>query len=142
MALPNAEFNLLGTAGPVDTYTTDGISEPHCFENLEPGNYILRHSAPPGYKTDIGPWNVALGAGQSSSVNIGYVRDETASPDAETTPNPNASPDEETPAPVEGETETEGVTQFLNTVLRVSGIVVLLLAIAVGGLFFLSRRSI
>ena len=142
MALPNAEFNLLGTAGPVGTYMTDGISEPYCFQNLEPGNYILRHSAPPGYTTEIGPWNVALGAEQTSSVNIGYVRDETASPDAETTPNPNASPDEETPAPVEGETETEGVTQFLNTVLRVSGIVVLLLAIAVGGLFFLSRRSI
>ncbi len=143
MALPNAEFNLLGTAGPVGTYTTDGISEPYCFQNLEPGNYILRHSAPSGYTTDIGPWNVALGAGQTSSVNIGYVRDETASSDAETTPNPNAPPEgEETPAPVEGEPETDGVTQLLNTVLRVSGIVVLLLAIALGGLFFLSRRSI
>ncbi len=143
MALPNAEFNLLGTAGPVDTYTTDGISEPYCFENLEPGNYILRHSGPAGYKTDIGPWNVALGAGQSSSVNIGYVRDETASSGAEPTPNPNASSEgEETPSPVEGEAATAGMTQMLNTVLRVAGIVVLLLAIGLGGLFFFSRRSI
>ncbi|MFP4394647.1 MAG: LysM peptidoglycan-binding domain-containing protein [Anaerolineales bacterium] len=145
MALPNAEFNLVGTSGPVGSYTTDGISEPYCFQNLEPGNYVLRHNAPSGYTTDIGPWNVSLGAGQTSSIEIGYVRGEAASPDAETTPSPNASPDdEETLPPVEGEgeTETDGVTQLLNTVLRVSGIVVLLLAIALGGLFFLSRRSI
>ena len=145
MALPNAEFNLLGTAGPVDTYTTDGISEPYCFENLEPGNYILRHSAPSGYTTDIGPWNVALGAGQTSSVNIGYVRDETASSGAEgaeTTPNPNTTEGEESPPPVEGEAATESVTQVLNTVLRVAGIIVLILAIGLGGLFFFTRRSL
>ena len=142
MALPNAEFNLLGTAGPVGTYTTDGISEPYCFQNLEPGNYILRHSAPPGYATDVGPWNVSLGAGQTSSVNIGYVRDETASPDGEM-PNPNASPEpnEETPGPIEGEeAEADGVIKLLNTVLQVAGIVAALVAIALAVLFFLSRR--
>lgn len=144
MALPNAEFNLVGTAGPVGSYTTDGISEPYCFQNLEPGNYVLRHTAPPGYKTDIGPWNVALGAGQTSSVDIGYVRDETAGSPGETPPDTTV-PDDETSAPVVDDTapiETDGVTQMLNTVLRVAGIIVLILAIALGGLFFFTRRSI
>ena len=141
MPLPNAEINLLGTSGPVGTYTTDGIREPYCFENLQPGNYILRHTPPPGYKApDAGQWNILLGAGQVSTLELGYVRDGGAVPNAEGTAGgtPTANQTPEQPTESGG---SSGVTGVLNTVLRVSGIIVLLLAIAVGVLFFLSRRS-
>ncbi|MBN2389340.1 MAG: LysM peptidoglycan-binding domain-containing protein, partial [Anaerolineae bacterium] len=140
MALPNAEITLVGMSGPAGTYRTDGISEPYCFQNLEPGNYILRHTPPPGYNlTDTGQWNIPLTAGQVSSLNLGYVRDETAAVETGTEP---ASP--ETTATAETTNDAEqptGITRVLNTVLRITGIIVLVLAIAVGTLFFLSRRA-
>ncbi len=140
MALPNAEINLVGMAGPAGTYKTDGISEPYCFQNLEPGNYILRHTAPSGYRlTDAGQWNIPLNAGQVSSLNLGYVRDDSAGSSPETTKeNPDATA---TSTATDGKESPSGVTKVLNTVLRITGIIVLVLAIAVGVLFFLSRRS-
>jgi LysM repeat protein len=140
MALPNAEITLVGMSGPAGTYTTDGISEPYCFQNLEPGNYILRHTPPSGYKlTDTGQWNIPLSAGQVSSLNLGYARDEGANAETGTE---QESPG--TPQATESADETEqpgGITKVLNTVLRITGIIVLVLAIAVGVLFFLSRRA-
>ncbi len=140
MALPNAEITLVGTSGPAGTYRTDGISEPYCFQNLEPGNYILRHTPPAGYKlTDTGQWNIPLTAGQVSSLNLGYAQDKEA------TGEPGAQPSSpETPATAAATEENEksgGITRVLNTVLRITGIIVVVLAIAVGALFFLSRRA-
>ncbi|HQE93691.1 MAG TPA: LysM peptidoglycan-binding domain-containing protein [Anaerolineae bacterium] len=139
MALPNAEINLVGVSGPAGTYKTDGISEPYCFQNLEPGNYILRYTAPPGYKlTDAGQWNIMLSAGQVSSLNLGYVRDAGAATGPEAT---QTSPRATATSPAAGgEEKSGGVTKVLNTVLRITGVIVLVLAIAVGVLFFLSRR--
>ncbi len=65
MLLPNAQVSLLARSGPVDSRTTDGISEPWCFNDLEPGNYIVRHTALPGYVlSDGGQWNFTLDAGE------------------------------------------------------------------------------
>ena len=140
MALPNAEITLVGTSGPAGTYRTDGISEPYCFQNLEPGNYILRHTPPAGYKlTDTGQWNIPLSAGQVSSLNLGYVEDQTSAAGTGT-----EQPSSETPAATENTDQAEqpgGITKVLNTVLRITGIIVVILAIAVGVLFFLSRRA-
>jgi len=134
MLLPNAQINMLAQSGPVDNHTTDGISEPWCFDNLEPGNYILRHTPPPGYAlTDGGQWNFVLGADQVLNVELAYSRDDGVT-------DPDATED----APAD-ETENgaggSGVTNVLNVVLRVSGFIVLALAIAVLVLFVLSRRS-
>jgi LysM repeat protein len=140
MALPNAEITLVGMSGPAGTYRTDGISEPYCFQNLEPGNYILRHTPPPGYKlTDTGQWNIPLSAGQVSSLNLGYAQDESAATETGT-----AQESPGTPEATKSTDDTEqpsGITKVLNTVLRITGIIVLVLAIAVGVLFFLSRRA-
>lgn len=130
--LPNAQITLLGTSGPVAERTTDGVSEPWCFDDIEPGQYILRHSAPPGYEeTDGGQWNVVLAAGQTTTVELAYVRD------GSTVEDPDAQPTE-VPA---GDENGGGVTSVLNIILRVSGIFVLLLAVAVLVLFVLSRRA-
>ncbi|MBN1246274.1 MAG: LysM peptidoglycan-binding domain-containing protein [Anaerolineae bacterium] len=142
MMLPNAQINLLAQSGPVDSRTTDGISEPWCFRDLDPGNYILRHTAPPGYSlTDGGQWNFILSSGQVLNLELAYAREggsgSQAAPDES---NPDATTDTPTSEP-EGEEGGSGVTNVLNIVLRVSGFIVLALAIAVLVLFVLSRRS-
>jgi hypothetical protein len=142
MLLPNAQINLLAQSGPVDSRVTDGISEPWCFENLDPGNYILRHTPPPGYSlTDGGQWNFILSPGQVLNLELAYARDGDAV--AEVNPG-EANPDATTDAPTSEPQDDEGgsgVTNVLNIVLRVSGFIVLALAIAVLVLFVLSRRS-
>ncbi len=134
MLLPNAQVSLLARSGPVDSRTTDGISEPWCFNDLEPGSYIIRHTAPPGYVlTDGGQWNFTLDAGEVESVELAYTRDAEVVSETPTT--------DEAIATEEPEEEEGGVTNVLNMVLRVSGFIVLALAIAVLVLFVLSRRS-
>ncbi len=142
MLLPNAQITLLAKSGPVDSRTTDGISEPWCFEDLEPGNYILRHTPPPGYAlVDGGQWNFVLSEGQVLNLELGYTRSDKES---EATQPPGTGTENPTPAEQPGETESEStsnVTSVLNIVLRVSGFIVLALAVAVLVLFILSRRS-
>lgn len=142
MLLPNAQINLLAQSGPVDNRTTDGISEPWCFRDLDPGNYILRHTPPPGYSlTDGGQWNFILSAGQVLNLELAYAREGGAAPEA---PASEENPDATTNTPTSEPEEEEGgsgVTNVLNIVLRVSGFIVLALAIAVLVLFVLSRRS-
>jgi LysM repeat protein len=138
MLLPNAQMNLLAQSGPVDSYTTDGISEPWCFEDLEPGNYILRHTAPAGYAaTDGGQWALTLSDGEAKVIELAYRRDADASAPIEVVSDP-ADPSSETPTEEVGPSR---VTNVLNVVLRVSGFIVLALAIAVLVLFVLSRRT-
>ncbi len=142
MLLPNAQISLLARSGPVDSRTTDGISEPWCFNDLEPGNYILRHTAPPGYVlTDGGQTNFTLDPGEVESIELAYTRDASATAAGETAlPNPSTSEDGVTNDPAASDSGTP-VTNILNVVLRVSGFIVLALAIAVLVLFVLSRRS-
>ncbi len=137
MLLPNAQVSLLARSGPVDSRTTDGISEPWCFNDLEPGNFIIRHTAPPGYiLTDGGQWNFTLDAGEVESIELAYTREAGAAPEE-----PAPGPDEEVAPIEEPEDDEGGVTNALNIILRVAGFIVLALAIAVAVLFVLSRRS-
>jgi len=131
--LPNATITLVGTDGPAGTYTTDGVSEPYCFENLQPGDYVLRQTPPAGYQVNgAGEWGVILGAGQIYSRDMGYVR-ETEGGDSTVEPAGSETEEPETP---DGST----LTDVLNIVIRVSGGLVLLLALVVAGLFIASRR--
>jgi LysM repeat protein len=131
--LPNATITLVGTNGTAGTYTTDGVSEPYCFENLPAGDYVLRQTPPAGYQASgAGEWGVILSTGQIYSRDIGYVR-ETEGGDGTTAP----ADDSETEEPV---TDGSTITDVLNVVIRVSGGIVLLLALVVAGLFIASRR--
>ncbi len=67
--LAGVVFALADSNGPRDTYTTDGVSEPHCFANLQPGSWTLTAKAPGGYsatspKTQI----VAISGGKEDFV--------------------------------------------------------------------------
>jgi len=140
MLLPNAQINLLARSGPVDSRVTDGISEPWCFDNLDPGNYVLRHTPPEGYVlTDGGQLSFVLSEGQVLNLELAYTRDAAAAPVVE---NISDNPDAAAPTQVATEEQDQPrVTNVLNVVLRVSGFIVLALAIAVLVLFVLSRRS-
>lgn len=138
MALPGAQITVVGTSGPIGApYVTDGINEPHCIDSLAPGTYVIRHTPPPGYKTDSGQWNIVLAAGQVSSIELGYVRDDDAPLPTPATSNGDERPGAATPSTE----EPSGMTKFLNTVLTVSGVLMVLAALGVGGLFVLSRRA-
>ncbi len=129
--LPNVGITLVGTAGPAGTYTTDGISEPYCFENLQPGNYILRQTSPEGYQV-VGPgeWGFQVDGGQTTSFELGYLRSTGVT-----------EPEMPEEAAESDEGEAGSVNNILNTVLRVSGIIAVVLLLVVGGLFVISRRS-
>ncbi len=135
--LPNVALTLDGPNGTIGTYTTDGISEPHCFQNLQPGNYVLKQTPPPGYQaTGPAEWGLVLSAGQVASLQLGYRRVEGAAVQP-TGAAPTATPGgKETPA---GQEDT--VTRLLSVVLRVSGIIALVLALLVAGLFLASQRG-
>ncbi len=47
--LSGGTINLNRNAETLDGVETDGVSEPHCFEALEPGAYVVAASAPEGY---------------------------------------------------------------------------------------------
>ena len=133
--LPNVALSLVGSNGPAGSYTTDGISEPYCFQGLEPGNYVVRQTAPAGYApSGAAEWGVLLGAGQTYSLEVGYLSaaGSAEAPAAEETPEPAEEDEEATDKPV---------NSLLSMIIQVSGIMAALLAVAVAVLFFISRRK-
>jgi len=134
--LPNAALTLVSDAGPAGTYTTDGISEPYCFQNLQPGNYVLRQTPPTGYAIEgPGEWGIMLGAGQVYALQLSYVRQAAG----EVTPQATGETEETKPEETEEE-PAEGLPALLNTVIRVSGIIAAVLLLVIAGVFIMSRR--
>lgn len=132
--LPNAQYTLIAEGGTSQTYTTNGLSEPYCFQNLPPGRYTLRQTPPTGYRP-TGPteWLMQLADGQVYTQETGYAREQ------ESTAEPGAlTPAPATPAP----TPTSGWIASLPTGLLVGGAVVAGLALVgvAGYLFWLLRR--
>jgi hypothetical protein len=118
----------------VDRYTSDGISEPHCFAGLAPGAYRVIQSSPPGYATSgMAEQGVALAEGTSFEVQFGNARGEGAETPGE---DPTAVPEGET----EGGSGNGTIGSIFATVAKVSGIMVLVLAAGVAVLFVLNRR--
>ncbi|HQJ11135.1 MAG TPA: LysM peptidoglycan-binding domain-containing protein [Anaerolineae bacterium] len=133
--VPGVGISLVSASGPAGSYTTDGLGEPYCFQGLQPGNYVLRYTPPAGYVA-TGPveWGIALAAGQTYALELGCVQaaehseggSEPAAPESTVTPTPESAPQPTSP---------------LMKIVQISGIIVALLAVAVGVLFFLSRRK-
>lgn len=66
-------FTLYDTQGrQLTTYSSDGISEPHCFNKLTPGNYSVAIQVPAGMlATSDRRWSVMLDSGATVNVNFG-----------------------------------------------------------------------
>jgi LysM repeat protein len=70
MLLAGGTLNLAGVRS--DDYTTDGASEPHCFTDLEAGDYIVSAVPPIGYHTTgVEQIPVTLSTGGNVSLNFG-----------------------------------------------------------------------
>lgn len=122
--LPNALFTVGSTGGIVGQYTTDGLSEPYCFVNLPAGTYRVNMQPPPGYVSS-GSADMVIGlTGGQLDVALGAQRGEQ----------PTATP--------EGSGGAGGSlgSDLLRRGAQISGIVLLVLAIIVAVVFFLSRR--
>ena len=62
----------IATGAPVDLYTTDGISEPHCFSELVAGRYTISSAAPGGYNgTTPSATQLEVEAGSTSILEFG-----------------------------------------------------------------------
>ncbi len=136
--LPNVSFTLVNASGVVEEYTTDGVSEPHCFTGLAAGSYRVVQQAPAGYEaTGLPEQNVALLEGTSFDFEFGNAREEAAESPEETGEGSEIiQPEEETDEAGQGPL----LGNVLVTVARVAGILVLVLAGAIAVLFVLSRR--
>lgn len=133
--LPNAEFVVADASGVVGRYTSDGVSEPYCFAGLAAGAYRVIQNAPSGYQVS-GPaeWNVALPEGMSWDLQFGNARGENPVPNEESAEPAPASGDEDQPA------GSSTVRRIFATVAKISGVMVLILAVGVAVLFVLNRR--
>jgi len=135
--LPNAEFLLADATGVLSRFVSDGIHEPYCFVDLAPGTYRVIQNSPAGY-VPSGPaeWPAALTEGARLELQFGNTRSEGAADPAD-----SVGSEETTPA--EGESsESDGgsASTILSAIAKVSGILVLVLAAGVAGLFVFTRR--
>lgn len=132
--LPNAEFTLADASGVLEKYTTDGVNEPHCFTELEPGPYRVIQNPPIGYKASgLSEQNVALAEGTSFEFKFGNTQDQGTGSSEETAE----------PTPTSGSDDGESGSTFnrvLTTVAQVAGVLVLIVAGAIAVLFVLSQR--
>jgi LysM repeat protein len=137
--LPNAEFAVADASGVIDRYTSNGISEPYCFTGLTAGTYRVIQTSPPGYAPS-GPteWPVALAEGTSFDFQFGNVRGESPEAPGEAQMPTVESGNSNEPTAT-GNAST--VNRIFNTVAKVSGVFVLILAAGMAALFFFNRRG-
>jgi len=149
--LPNVEFTLATASGVAAQYTSDGVSEPHCFTGLAPGSYRVIQQAPAGYEaTGLPEQNVALAEGTSFDLQFGNARTTAAGETEGTEEGEEVAESESTDASASGgggessssgeDNESDLLSRVLTNVARVAGVLVLILAGAIAVLFFLTRR--
>ncbi|HHS96508.1 MAG TPA: hypothetical protein ENK08_01190 [Chloroflexi bacterium] len=127
--LPNAVFTISDAVGLVGQYTTDGLSEPHCFTGLVPGNYQVVMQPPAGYVVS-GPSEIGLVLSPASQLEVAIGAQRGAG-----TPPPSQTAEPETPTPEEG-----FFSQAVRWGARIGGVLLLGIAAALAVLFVLSRR--
>jgi LysM repeat protein len=121
--LPGGQLSVveIATGTPVQAYTTDGLNEPHCFEDLPAAQYTISSAAPAGYNpTTVTSTPLDVTAGSTSALEFG------AQPSAAVIDQPPAENGDSNQA-------------LLTALLFAGGVVFLLLAAGVGGLLMLRR---
>jgi hypothetical protein len=126
--LPYAVFTVSDARHVIDSYSSNGLHEPHCFYGLDPGTYFISELNPPGYEsTTYDSWGVALSSG--STIDIEFGNRLMPSPTVAATVIPSPSP---TPVAL---LSTMGQAAY-----NASGIVILIIAGAILVGFNLLRR--
>lgn len=84
----NVAFTIYNEQQVVANYITDGLSEPHCLEDLDAGNYhVTRSKMPNETLTTEGDWALTLTMG--SALNLAFGSYEQAAADLEPTADAN-----------------------------------------------------
>lgn len=126
--ISNGQFSLLdmSNSNTAATYTTDGASEPYCFENLSGGNYRINLTLPTGYKaTTRSDWDLTLAAGAKANLKFGAQSSGTATAG-------------DTPGSTTDTSDSTG--RLVRALLAAAGVVLLLIAAGVAGFLVLTRR--
>jgi hypothetical protein len=132
--LPGMVIVVSNDSGELGRYTTDGASEPYCFQGLEAGTYQISQETNSNWlATTLTAWGVSLEPGVVENLEFGNV----------TAPPPNPEPaadiapaaDVAAPAP---ETEQPKMRAALYTGAGIFG---LLLIMGAGVFLLLSRRG-
>lgn len=111
-----------------NSYTTDGMTEPHCFSDLPAGDYTISVAAPTGYTlVGVPQVPIAITGGSEIVMSFGVTQEQVAAQEA-------AAAEEEAPK------ESSGTR---TTLLIVGGVGAVLLLASLGGLaayFFVFRK--
>ncbi|HFQ93003.1 MAG TPA: LysM peptidoglycan-binding domain-containing protein [Anaerolineae bacterium] len=144
---PDAAVTLFRAGTTVTTYITDGVSEPHCIDNLEGGAYEIQVFPPANYRaTTPDTWAVAITEGVMVPVAFG-VQEGAAEVAMVGTPDAGAAaegdtaaatPDAETAAE-EANASSDSGGIMANIGLVVLGIAVVLVLLAGAGVILLRR---
>ena len=127
--LPYAVFTLSDAQHVVDTYSTNGLNEPYCFDGLAPAVYFISQMNPPGYEaTTHNSWGISLMNG--AMINIEFGNKTQALPTA--TPSPTLVPSATPPALL---------GMLGNAVYGYSGIIIIVLAAGVLIAYNAARRQ-
>jgi LysM repeat protein len=119
--LPGGQLTVveIATGRPVQAYTTDGVSEPHCFNDIPAGQYTVSSAAPAGYNATRAPSTpLEVLPGSTSTLEFGAQASEAVLETPPTGPTGQA---------------------LMTSLLFAGGVVFLLLAAGVAGLLFLRR---
>ncbi len=90
----DAAITIFRGGSTVTTHITDGVSEPYCFENLEPDTYQVQIFPPADYQPTTSPsWAVSVSEGAQISVSFGARFDPQETAVADTTTGETAAAD-------------------------------------------------
>lgn len=125
--LAGGVLSLLKGSDAAGTYTTDGAGEPHCFEELASGDYVVSASAPEGYGLTT-PDQLRVQLQPGSTINLIFGAAQGVQPVQPPTADASVAL-LATPVPETAATNT-------NQLLSISGLVVFGLAavVLVGGI--------
>ncbi len=130
--IAGVSFTLSDAVGPRDSYTSDGTTEPHCFQDLKLGNYQLKIKPPTNYgSTTPDAMTISLSAGVKPNVMYGARRSGLAPAPTRTT-----SPS--------GESAATGAASgsILRTILIVVTVIVIIALVGVGATLLRIRRRL
>src|SRR5512135_1194526 len=135
--LAGVGFTLSDDSGMKGSYSTDGVSEPYCFGKLAGGSYTVRAKAPAGYEsTTEGQWAISLANGAQFDAKYGASKSGGAAADS-------ANPTGSTGAPATASTSTSsgGTSTFGRILLGGLGVIILLAAGFMAGMFVQRSRA-
>jgi len=123
----------------ISTYISDGVNEPHCFENLEADTYQVQIFPPAGYQvTTADSWAVAVTDGGVAPINFGVrFNDEPAALAAQDVDTAVAATDAAPASSALTNAASGGI--FSNIGLIVLGVAVFLILLAGIGVVLLRR---